>query len=582
METRQGIAVSPGVAIGPAVVLGAEGFRIPQRLVAVDIVDSEVHRLHGALQSVIADLETHEALASARLGRQYGAIFAAHRQLAQDPKLGGEIERLIRENCFSPEFAVSRVLREHARTLQKLGDGYFAERAHDLLDLEKRILQHLLGERREELAHVQSQAVVLAHNLTPSETANLDKKFVLGFSTEVGGKSSHTAILAGALGRPAGGGGGCFRAGVAGGETVIIDGHEGLVIIDPDEATLARYREADARQKTVAIQLQSLGPLPAQTKDGVEIKLFGNIEFPSEVEHCVECGAAGIGLYRTEFLYLEGGQEPTEQQHYEAYARVLRAFPGKPVVIRTLDLGAEKFPQTMQQIIEATPNPTLGLRSLRLTLANLPMFKTQLRAILRVAALGDVRLMFPLVSTLYELRQARWLVAEVAEDLAEEGLEHNPKPKIGMMVEVPSAAILAEEFAREVDFFSIGTNDLIQYTLGVDRANPAVSHLYSSADPAVCRLIRQVVAAAASRDVTVSVCGQMSSDPMFTAFLVGTGLRELSVSPNAILEVKQVIRSMTLAQAREIAERSVLFDVARDLESYFRGELHRLCPQSEI
>ena len=563
-------------------VLGAEGFRIPQRLVAVDIVDSEVQRLHGALQSVIADLETHEALASARLGRQYGAIFAAHRQLAQDPKLGGEIERLIRENCFSPEFAVSRVLREHARTLQKLGDGYFAERAHDLLDLEKRILQHLLGERREELAHVQSQAVVLAHNLTPSETANLDKKFVLGFSTEVGGKSSHTAILAGALGLPAVVGVWSFLAGVSGGETVIIDGHEGLVIIDPDEATLARYREADARQKTVAIQLQSLGPLPAQTKDGVEIKLFGNIEFPSEVEHCVECGAAGIGLYRTEFLYLEGGQEPTEQQHYEAYARVLRAFPGKPVVIRTLDLGAEKFPQTMQQIIEATPNPTLGLRSLRLTLANLPMFKTQLRAILRVAALGDVRLMFPLVSTLYELRQARWLVAEVAEDLAEEGLEHNPKPKIGMMVEVPSAAILAEEFAREVDFFSIGTNDLIQYTLGVDRANPAVSHLYSSADPAVCRLIRQVVAAAASRDVTVSVCGQMSSDPMFTAFLVGTGLRELSVSPNAILEVKQVIRSMTLAQAREIAERSVLFDVARDLESYFRGELHRLCPQSEI
>jgi len=582
METRQGIAVSPGVAIGPAVVLGAEGFRIPQRLVAVDIVDSEIHRLQGALQSVIADLQTHEALASARLGRQYGAIFAAHRQLAQDPKLGGEIERLIREHCYSPEYAVSRVLRDHARTLQGLGDGYFAERAHDLLDLEKRILQHLLGERREELAHLSAPAIVLAHNLTPSETANLDKKFVLGFSTEVGGKSSHTAILAGALGLPAVVGVGSFLAGVSGGETVIIDGHDGLVIIDPDEATLARYRAADARQKTVAIQLQSLGPLPAVTQDGVEIQLFGNIEFPSEVEHCVACGAAGIGLYRTEFLYLEGGQEPTEQQHYEAYTRVLRAFPGKPVVIRTLDLGAEKFPQTMQQIIEATPNPTLGLRSLRLTLANLPMFKTQLRAVLRAAALGDVRLMFPLVSTLYELRQARWLVAEVAEDLAEEGLEHNPKPRIGMMVEVPSAAILAEEFAREVDFFSIGTNDLIQYTLGVDRANPAVSHLYSSADPAVCRLIRQVVAAASRRDVTVSVCGQMSSDPMFTAFLVGTGLRELSVSPNAILEVKQVIRNMTLAQAREIAERSLEFDVARDLESYFRGELHRFCPQSEI
>jgi len=565
--------------MGPALVLGSEGFRVPKRMVEVDAVDSEVQRFRAALEESVQEILFHEQLAAARLGPHYGAIFAAHRELARDPKLSTEIERLIRERNFSPEFACSRVLRQHARTLQNLGDRYFAERANDLFDLEKRILRHLLGEPREEPMQLNQPALLLAHNLTPSETANLDRRFVLGFSTEVGGKSSHTAILAGALGLPAVVGVGPFLANVAGGETVIIDGNDGLVIIDPDEETVARYRDADARQKSVAIRLKSLGPLKAETLDGVEIKLFGNIEFPSEVDHCVQCGAAGIGLYRTEFLYLDGGCEPTEQQHYEAYCRVAKAFPGRPVVIRTLDLGAEKFPDSMQQVIEASPNPTLGLRSLRLTLQNLPMFKTQLRAILRAASQGDIRIMFPLVSTLLELRQAKWILADVSEDLQEEGIEHNPRIPVGMMVEVPSAAILADEFAREVDFFSIGTNDLIQYTLGVDRANPAVSHLYSSADPSVCRLIRQVVAAAERHQVAVSVCGQMSSDCLFTALLVGMGLRELSVSPNSILEVKQAVRSMTITQAREIATRAEIFDVSRDLESYLRGELSKFSPE---
>lgn len=579
METRRGIAVSPGVAIGPALVMGNEGFRIPQQLVRVDILDSEVQRFRAALAAAVTEIALHEQLASARLGKEYGAIFAAHRQLAEDPKLGGEIETLIREKCYSPEYAASRVLRQHAHTLQNLGDRYFAERANDLFDLEKKILRHLLGERREELSHLNAPVIVLAHNLTPSETANLDKQFVLAFSTEVGGKSSHTAILAGALGLPAVVGVGPFLSAVSGGETIIIDGHDGVVVIDPDEETLARYRVTGARQKSAAIRLRSLEPLKSQTRDGVEIKLYGNIEFPSEVDLCLQSGASGIGLYRTEFLYLEGGQEPTEQQHYEAYTRVIRAFPGQPVVIRTLDLGAEKFPQSMQQVIEGTPNPTLGLRSLRLTLQNLPMFKTQLRAILRAAALGDVRVMFPLVSTLLELRQAKWILADVGEDLQEEGIDHNPRLKTGMMVEVPSAAILADEFAREVDFFSIGTNDLIQYTLAVDRANPAVSNLYSSADPSIYRLIRQVVDASRHRSIPVSVCGQMSSDPLYTALLIGMGLRELSVSPNSILEVKQVILNITTPQAEEIAARAEMFDVARDLESFLRGELHKLCPE---
>jgi phosphotransferase system enzyme I (PtsI) len=576
MEVRRGIAVAPGVAIGPALVLGSEDFRIPQRFVRVDAVDTELARFRAALAAAVAEISGHEALAAARLGQQYGAIFAAHRQLVQDPKLVKDIEDLIRQKCYSPEFASSRVLRKYAKSLQNLGDRYFAERANDLFDLEKRLLRHLLGERREELTQLTAPVLVLAHNLTPSETANLDKKFVLGFATEVGGKSSHTAILAGALELPAVVGVGSFLSDVSGGEPIIIDGDEGTVIIDPDEETLGSYRDAERKMRTTAVKLSSLGPLRSETRDGVPIHIYGNIEFPEEVDHCSERGAEGIGLYRTEFLYLESDQEPTEEVQYAAYVRVLKAFPAGPVVIRTLDLGAEKFPQAMQEVIDATPNPALGLRSLRLTLHNLPLFKTQLRAILRAATTGDVRIMFPLVSTLLELRQAKMILGDVIEDLEDQNVDFNPKVKVGMMVEVPSAALMAEEFAREVDFFSIGTNDLIQYTLAVDRANPAVANLYSSADPSVLRLIEGVVKAAEKHKLPVSVCGQMSSDPIYIPLLVGMGLRELSVTPQAILEVKHAVRNLNLAQAREILDRARTLDVARDVDSYLRGEMKKL------
>jgi phosphotransferase system enzyme I (PtsI) len=578
MEVRRGIAVAPGVAIGPALVLGSEDFRIPQRFVRVDAVDAELTRFRAALEAAVAEISGHEQLAATRLGAQYGAIFAAHRQLAQDPKLIRDIEDLIRQKCYSPEFASSRVLRKYAKTLQNLGDRYFAERANDLFDLEKRILRHLLGERREELTQLTAPVLVLAHNLTPSETANLDKKFVLGFATEVGGKSSHTAILAGALELPAVVGVGSFLADVSGGEPIIIDGNEGTVIIDPDEETLGSYRDAERRIRDTAARLNSLRAVRSETQDGVPVHIYGNIEFPDEVDHCLERGAEGIGLYRTEFLYLENEREPSEEVQYAAYERVLKAFPGMPVVIRTLDLGAEKFPQSMQEVIEATPNPSLGLRSVRLTLHNLPLFKTQLRALLRAATIGDVRIMFPLVSTLLELRQAKMILGDVIEDLEEEKVAFNAKVKVGMMVEVPSAALMADEFAREVDFFSIGTNDLIQYTLAVDRGNPAVANLYSSADPSVLRLIEGVVRAGEKHKVQVSVCGQMSSDPVYTPLLVGMGLRELSVSPQSILEVKQAVRNLTVAQAREILDRARTLDVARDVESYLRGEMKKLSP----
>ena len=580
MLIRRGIAVSPGVAIGPALVLGNEDFRIPHRFVRVDAVETEVGRLHAALDAVCHELAENEKLATEQLGQQYGRIFAAHQEMVRDPQLLKEVEGLIRKKCYSPEFASSRVLRRNAKVLQNLGNHYLADRAADLFDLEKRLLRNLLGERREELSQLTQPIVVLAHNLTPSETAGLNKEFVLGFATEVGGHTSHTAILAGALGIPAVVGIGHFLSDVSGGEMVVIDGSHGEVIIDPDEAMHGKYRDSEARFRTIALRRESFRSLTSETKDGARIQMLGNIEFPEEAEYCMQQGADGIGLYRTEFLYLKNDREPTEEDHYDAYCRVLKASGGLPVTMRTLDLGADKGPGPYRQFVAEGTSPVLGLRSIRLSLQNLPLFKTQLRAMLRAAVHGDARIMFPLVSSLLELRQAKMILGDVVEDLEEEGIPFRRDVPVGMMVEVPAAVMLAEEFAREVDFFSIGTNDLIQYTLAVDRADPAVANLYSSADPSILRLIRRVMLAAAKYDVPVSVCGQMSSDPIFVPMLIGVGLRSLSVMPHAIPELKEVVRSLTIPQAEEIAAHAETLEVARDVENYLRGELKKICPES--
>ena len=578
MQIKRGIAVSPGVVTGEVVVLGTEDFRIPQRFVSIDAVETELGRFRSTLDAVWEEIEENERLAREQLGDQFGAIFGAHLQMARDPKLIAEIESLISEKSLSPEYASSRVLRRFARDLQNLGNQYHAERAVDIFDLEKRILRHLLGERREELLHLRAPVIVLAHNLTPSETASLDREFVMGFATEVGGHTSHTALLAGALEIPAVVGLGHFLSDVSGGEMVIIDGNHGEVILEPDDETLAKYRDLEERVHSVTERLASLKTLPAETIDGESITLLGNIEFPEEAEVCRERGAKGIGLYRTEFLYLERNQIPSEEDHYEAYRKVIAADPDHPVTIRTLDVGADKVPETIGELAPDVVNPQLGLRSVRLSLHNIPLFKTQLRAILRAAVDGDVRVMFPLVSNLMELRQARMILGDVIDDLEEQQVPFRRDVQVGIMVEVPAAVMLAEEFAREVDFFSIGTNDLIQYTLAVDRADPSVANLYRSGDPSILRLIRNVVSAAAKHDVAVTVCGQMSSDPVFISLLIGMGIRQFSSTPHAIPEIKEVIRNLTIESAEQIAAHALTLDLARDVENYLRGELHRICP----
>ena len=576
MLIKRGIAVSPGVAIGSAMVLGTEDFRIPLRFVSESGIDFELTRFHAALDAVCEEILLNEKLVGERLGGQYALIFSAHLALVRDPKFIEQVESRIRQKQ-SPEYAVSQVLGQYAKQMQNLG-VYLAERSADIFDLEKKLLRHLLGERREELSHLTEPVLVLAHNLSPSETSKLDRKFVLGFATEVGGHTSHTAILAGAMEIPAVVGIGKFLADVSGSETIIIDGSKGVVIIAPDEDTLIRYRDSEERFRSHARRLSSLSRLPCETQDGVPITMLGNIEFPEEAEPCKEKGAAGIGLYRTEFLYLESNREPTEEDHYQAYCQVLKAFPGQPVVIRTLDLGSDKMPGALRAKYPESVNPALSVRSIRLSLQHIQLFKTQLRAALRAAEFGDLWIMFPLISTLLEFRQAKMVLSDVIEDLEEQGIPFRKNVPIGMMVEVPAAAIMAEEFAREVSFFSLGTNDLIQYTLAVDRADQAVANLYRSGDPSILRMIRHVVNAARKHNISVSVCGQMSSDPVFLPLLIGMGIRQFSVTPHAIPELKEVIRNLTISKAEKIAARAETLDVARDVENYLGGELKRICP----
>jgi phosphotransferase system enzyme I (PtsI) len=567
------------VAIGPALVLDTEWYRIPRRAIDPARADEEVARLHWALAAAAAEARGHEKTVQDRLGRKYAAIFEAHALLIEDPSLVGEIEGLIRREHYAAEYAASRVMRQYVKALDDVSHASpMPSRLADLYDVERGIIGQLLGQRREQLSQLQEPVIVLAHDLSPSETAALDPKMVHAFATEAGGRASHTAIMAGALEIPAVVGLGEFVTDVSGGDLVIVDGNRGVLIIDPDADTLRGYESDRSSFLRFESRLEELRDLPAVTKDGIRVSLLGNIEFPHEAAHCIERGAEGVGLYRTEFLYLGRQTDPTEQEHFEAYMTVLRTLPaGQPVVIRTLDLGADKFSTATYAAKER--NPFLGVRSVRLCLRNLALFKTQMRAILRASAHGPVQILFPMVSTVMELRQCKLILAEVKEDLEDEGIAFNPTLPVGTMIEVPSAALMADLLAREVEFFSIGTNDLVQYTLAADRTNEHVASLYSPADPAVLRLIHRVVAAASQANIRVNVCGEMSGEPMFALLLVGMGLRQLSATPHNVPEVKKLIRSIATDEASQIAGEALRLETARDVTSYLKEQTRRLLPE---
>ncbi|QDS94777.1 Phosphoenolpyruvate-protein phosphotransferase [Roseimaritima multifibrata] len=577
MLELQGIPVSPGVAIGPALVLDADGYSIPRCYVNETDVADEYHRLQQAVDDVSRSLEENRLQTSAKLGNSTGDIFAAQLQMLHDPRLAAELRRRITELQQSAPYAVSQVLHSYAAAMRRLKSTLLAERADDVIDIEKQLLHALGAVRSAPLKELTEPVIILCYNLTPSETANLDRRFVRGFCTETGGAGGHTAIVAKGMELPAVVGVGEFLDRVGQSTQVIVDGDHGRIILNPDEATLSRYRSGQEQQRIFDRTLEQLRDQPAETTDGTLVSLNANIEFPHEVAACLERGADGIGLYRTEFLYLASEQEPSEEDHYQAYSQVVRAMGDRPVVIRTLDLGADKMGHRPRADNER--NPFLGLRSIRLALKNQDIFRPQLRAILRAAVHGDVRIMFPLITTLAELRQARMLLNVVGEDLREAGIECRTDIPIGMMVEVPAAVLMLDRFVKEVDFLSIGTNDLVQYTLAVDRSNESVADLYQSSDPAVLRLIEKSIYEAKKAGLPISVCGEMSSRPARALLLIGMGVRSLSVPPNALPKVKKAIRSVSIKECEEIAERAMTFESAREVDIYLADRLRALVPE---
>ncbi len=578
METRKGIAVSPGVVIKDAFVLETEGYRIPRHLIKEDEIPKEISRLEEATTAAWGEIEKLEDSVSKNLGSQIGSIFATHKLMLQDKLLLREFSSKVEQLKFSAEYAVSLVLRVYIKKFESVDDPYLSARVGDIYDIEKRLLRNLLGEKREELKNLTKEVVVVAHDLSPSQIASLDTTKVRGFVTDLGSRNSHAAIVARALGIPAVVGLETATVDVFGGDRVIIDGNRGDVIIRPDEKTIKEYQLIEKDFHVFEERLTSeLKDLPAVTLDGREILILGNIEFPRDIGPSLNQGATGIGLYRTEFLFLGSNDAPTEEEHYKAYSQSVQELGDKPLIIRTVDLGGDKFfPANSNTEL----NPFLGCRSIRYCLEHPNVFKSQLRAILRASALGNAKIMFPLISSLQEFRKAKDIVKEVMEEMNQKGIDFDEKIEIGIMIEVPSAAVVADDLAKEVDFFSIGTNDLIQYTLAVDRSNEKVAHLYSPAHPAILRLLKTTKKAAEENNIKIGICGEMGGEIEFTILLLGLGLREFSVAPAMIIpEVKKIIRSVSYERAKEVAETVCSYNDPAETKEYLRNIAREIIPE---
>jgi phosphotransferase system enzyme I (PtsI) len=578
MEIKKGIAVSPGISIAESMIIDSEDYRIPRRSIEPSQRILEIQRTRNAFKEAIRELTRLESKQDKAEGGKIRDIFAVHLRFLHDRSLRKKITDFIHSDQVTAEYAVSTVLREIAAHFAKVKDAYISERAADIYDIERRLLKQLLGKRREDVEHLKREVVIVARELSPTQTAGFDRKYVKGIASDAGGRTSHAAIVARSLGIPAVVALEDLTEYTSGGDTVIVDGNRGIVIVNPDEQTIREYEGYLKEFTELEHRLDAIRQMPAVTRDGAEITLLGNIEFPNEAEIVLEKGGGGIGLYRTEFLYLNTEIEPTEQDHYEAYAQTVRVFADKPVVIRTLDLGADKYTQSKRFAPE--PNPFLGLRSIRFCLQNLPLFKKQLRAILRASVLGQVKIMFPLITNRQELMQAKMILHDVMEDLDEESIPYNRDIQIGIMIETPSAALTAYSLAADVDFFSIGTNDLTQYTLAVDRGNELVSTLYSPADPAVLRLVRNVIQDAHKAQIDLSVCGEMASEPEYIILLMGMGVRTISIASPMIPEIKQIIRTVTMEYCNKVARKVLNMDSERQISAYLRNAAREILPEA--
>ncbi|OLB01301.1 MAG: phosphoenolpyruvate--protein phosphotransferase [Verrucomicrobia bacterium] len=562
----EGAGVSPGMACGKIHVVRDDLDDVSRYRIAPSQIPDEIGRFETALiQTRMQILEMQQRIAES-IGAKDAAIFDAHLLVVEDRTLIDEVLRKLETDLCNVEWVFQEVATRYAETLNKIDDPYLRERALDIQDVTKRVIRNLQGKAPKTFLALSELHILVAHNLTPSDTASMNRANVLGIATDLGSRTSHAAILARSLNIPAVVGLHDITAKLETGQHVLVDGSDGLLIVNPAPETIAHYAELESRRARVVSQLKQLRTTRSTTRDGRHIVLSANIELPEDVEAVAANGAEGIGLYRTEFLYLNRTTLPTEDEQFETYRKVAERVRPDPLIIRTFDLGGDKLAPGTVDITDEL-NPFLGWRAIRLCLENIDIFKTQLRAILRASAVGNIKIMFPMISGLEELRGAKAVLAECHEELRRSGVPLDEEIEVGAMIEIPSAALCANVLASEVDFFSIGTNDLIQYTLAVDRVNEKIAHLYEPTHPAILRLLRMIAEAAHAHHIWVGVCGEMAGDVALVPLLLGLGMDELSAGATSVPRVKRAVQSLAIPECRELVEETLKLNTSSEILS---------------
>lgn len=568
----RGLAVSEGIAICQAVIFIQTVTGEYEKTVASSDIDTEIERYRTAVGMAIDKLNLSQARAK-NLGKVQQDIIATHLLMLNDKTLKDKIESLIHTG-MSAEYAVDNAIEEFTKLFGTIDDEYIRERSSDIRDVGRRLLMILNEENTVDFL-LGEPKIVVADDLMPSDTALLDAQFVKGIVTAKGGKTSHTAILARTMGIPAVVGVGSDFASIQNGDVLIIDGFKGIVYVNPDLTLKGKYQAQLNEFQAYRARLSRLKDLPSETKDGKSIEIAANIGNPEEVSQVMEMNADGVGLFRTEFLFMKKSQIPSEEEQFEVYKTVLQSFPKHKVIIRTLDAGGDKGLSYLHLLPEE--NPALGFRAIRVCLAQKEVFKTQLRAMLRAGIYGNLHIMFPMIACLEELQQAKRLLQETERELTAAGVPHAKAPRVGIMIEIPAAALMADRLAQEVDFFSIGTNDLVQYTLAADRMNPQVAYLSDYFAPAVLKMIALTCQAAKKADIFVGMCGEMASDTLAQPLLLGLGITELSMNPNSILPSKDTIRKLSYAETIKYAQYALTLPTADDVRQYCRELQSNIC-----
>ncbi len=569
MVNLRGIAASPGIVIGKVFTLAGDVVKVEERNITPEEVTYEIEKFVKAIELTrkeLADIQSH---AKKTMGKEGAKIFDAYQLLLADHVINEETISKIQHECKNADFAYYNVMQKFQNSLEQVNNEYFLGRLSDIRDVKRRLIRNIQGKEPKYLNGLTNPAIIVARDLTPSDTVLLDRQKVLAFATDKGGKTSHAAIMARSLEIPSVVGLNEITELVETGDTAIIDGNEGVVIVHPSSSELNKYVKLREQYHEITKELSSIRDLPCRTPDGKDVELSANLEFPGEINSIITYGARGIGLFRTENLYLTKAELPTEQEQFDEYYKVAEKISPYPVIIRTLDIGGDKKPPILE--IPEEDNPFLGWRAIRWCLEKKDIFKTQLRAIMRSSVMGNVKIMFPMISCMEEIYQAKEILQQVKEELQSKKIPYDENIEIGAMIETPSAAIMADAIAEEVDFLSIGTNDLIQYTLAVDRGNVRVANLYKRLPPAVLRTIERVVNAGHEKGIWVGMCGEMAADPLATLILLGLDLDELSVNPAMLPEVKRIIRTASFEDAERIAEKALQMKTSEQIETYVRN-----------